>query len=72
MLGGLRLAQVHALFSKQDFQSEGIHEVLCLHLYTCHTLNREPDVVPCTVPYLLFIHKNYLYNLSLCSIPKLK
>jgi len=36
---------------KPDFQSEGIHEVLCLHLYTCHTLNREPDVVPlhCTI-----------------------
>jgi hypothetical protein len=56
----------------RDLQSEGIHEVLCLHLYTCHTLNREPDVVPCTVPYLFVIHKKNLYNSSMCLIPKLK
>ena len=72
MLGGLQSAQVHALFSKQELQTEGIHEVLCLHLYTRHTLTRELDVVPYTVPYLFVIHKNYLYNSSLCLIPKIK
>jgi hypothetical protein len=63
MLGGPRLGQAHALFSKQALQSEDIHEVLSLHTPANDTCNKERYIVPCTVPYLFVIHDN---NLIIC------